>query len=146
MLSTLSSTLVKGAKTSCFLISLPQATFTFKAKTCRRPRGPWCAQNKFNIYRLIKWLCGPANENSQTFENCLATRPEHKKHSVTSFFRRISLFPLLTLPSSFPFSQHRAFLALPIYIVPFFFLPNIALIYLPMMSFPLLALCGLTDL
>lgn len=62
----------------------------FQAKTSRQPRGPWCHQNKFNICHRIKWLCRLANEKPQTFENCLATLPAHKKLSVTSFFRRIS--------------------------------------------------------
>lgn len=85
-----------------------QTTFTFQAKTSYWPRGPWCAQNKFNICHHIKWLCSPANEKPQTFENCLATLPACKKLSVTSFFRRISLLP--SLPLYYPFCTLPLFL------------------------------------
>lgn len=34
-----------------------------------------CAQNTFNICHHLKWLCGPTNEMSQMFENCLALLP-----------------------------------------------------------------------
>lgn len=86
--------------TSCrkkFFPVLPsQATFIFHPKTSRQPRGPWCAQNKFNICHRIKWLCSPANEKPQTFENCLATLPARKKLSVTPFSRRLSLLACLS--------------------------------------------------
>lgn len=119
--------LFKHLCTTCwnyfFLVPSAQATFIFQAKTSRRPRGPWCAQNKFNICQRIKWLCSPANEKSQTFENCLATLPAHKKLSVTSFFRGISLslslcpyppLPPFFLPCSFRFLSIEYLLLSPI--------------------------------
>lgn len=67
-------------------------------------------KKKFNICHHIKWLCSPANEKPQTFENCLATLPAHKKLSVTSFFRRICLSVPPSLPSLYPFSFSALFL------------------------------------
>lgn len=102
-----------------FPVPTSQATLIFQAKTSYRPRGPWCAQNKFNICHRIKWRCSPANETPQTFENCLATLPARKKLYVTSFFRRISLCPPLYFAPSF-FSQYCIFLFPPLTLTLFY--------------------------
>ena len=102
--STFLHSCVQGVATVFFPVPSSEATFIFQAKTSYRPRGPWCAQNKFNICHRIKWFCSSANEKPQTFENCLATLPARKKLSVTSFFRSISLSLSLTLSLSLSLS------------------------------------------
>lgn len=61
-----------------FFLYFLQTTFTFWSKTGGWSRGPWCTQNTFNICHCVKWLCSPANEMSQMFENCLALHPPSK--------------------------------------------------------------------
>lgn len=129
---------VQVVETIFFPVPWSKATFIFQAKTSGQPRGPWCAQNKFNICHRIKWLCSPANEKSQTFENCLATLPERKKLSVTSFSRRFSLSipPFLSVPLTCPF---RFLFSISILLFLFLSLTFLFFIHMYWISSPFLA-------